>query len=241
MHKVQKFWQRPSVATGIKMGIPIMIGYLPLGFAYGVLAVKNGIGAWWAITMSVFVFAGAGQFIAAGMIGSGATIISIIIANCMINLRHVLMAAALITPWKPLSSFWKNFLSFFQTDEVFASNISYSKSGGIVSVSQVLSCSLVAHFGWIMGTAIGAFSGDLLTDVRPYGLDFALPSMFIALLVPLCLERISLLVAIFSALLSILFVSMGFERWSIIMATTLGAFLGLLLWQRKNVFSPMEK
>ncbi len=235
------FFKNQSVRTGIKMGLPIMIGYLPLGFAYGVLAVKNGIGAYWAIAMSVFVFAGAGQFIAAGMIGAGASIISIIIANCMINLRHVLMAAALVTPWKPLPTFWKNFLSFFQTDEVFASNISYVKAGGVVSVAQILSCSLVAHFGWIFGSALGAFSGDLVTDVRPLGLDFALPSMFIALLVPFCLERISIFVAIFAAMLSLFFIYCGFGRWSIILATILAASLGLYLFQKKHKICEINK
>ncbi len=225
------------VLTGVKMGIPIFVGYLPLGFAYGVLAVKSDIGAWWAVAMSLFVFAGAGQFIAAGMIGAGASVMSIVIATFMVNLRHILMSAALIAPWRPLSTFWKHFLAFFQTDEVFASNISYAKAGGEVSVSQVLSCGLVAHAGWILGTAIGAFSGNLVTDVRPFGLDFALPSMFIALLVPLCYDRLSLLVAVLSALASLFFISLGLGRWSIILATVLGASLGLYLSQRRAQIS----
>ncbi len=70
-----------EVLTGIRLGLPILIGYVPLGIAYGVLAVKNGIPAMWAVAMSVFVFAGAGQFIAAGMIGGGASIPAVALAN----------------------------------------------------------------------------------------------------------------------------------------------------------------
>ena len=121
--KIQRF------LAGAKMGLPIMIGYMPLGFAYGVLAVKNGISAPWAIAMSTFVFAGAGQFIAAGMIGLGASAFSVIIANAMVNLRHILMSAALVHPWRSLPVFWKNILSLFQTDEIFAVNISSAKAG----------------------------------------------------------------------------------------------------------------
>ena len=84
-----------EVLTGIRLGLPILIGYVPLGIAYGVLAVKNGIPAMWAVAMSVFVFAGAGQFIAAGMIGGGASIPAVALANLMVNLRHILMSAAL--------------------------------------------------------------------------------------------------------------------------------------------------
>jgi len=220
--------------AGAKMGLPIMIGYIPLGFAYGVLAVKSGISAPWAIAMSAFVFAGAGQFIAAGMIGAGASLFSIIIANAMVNSRHILMSAALVHPWRSLPSFWKNILSLFQTDEIFAVNIASAKAGEEAHVSQILSCALVAQSGWILGTALGAISGDLVADVRPYGLDFALPSMFIALLIPLCIDRTTILVALFSSICSLMFMMMGLGRWSIIIATILGASLGLLFSIRKN-------
>ena len=94
-----------SFYAGLKLGLPIMIGYIPLGFAFGVLAVKSGISAFWATMLSIFVFAGAGQFIAASMLGAGASILSIGAANFLVNLRHVLMSAALVTPWKHIP-FW---------------------------------------------------------------------------------------------------------------------------------------
>lgn len=222
------------ILTGAKMGFPIMIGYMPLGFAYGVLAVKSGISAPWAIAMSTFVFAGAGQFIAAGMIGAGASIFSVILANAMVNLRHILMSAALVHPWRSLPVAWKNILSLFQTDEVFAVNIASAKAGEEANVPQILSCALVSQSGWIIGTALGAISGDLVADVRPYGLDFALPSMFIALLMPLCVERTPIFVAVFSSICSLVFMMLGLGRWSIILATILGASLGLFFSMRKK-------
>ena len=225
---------RQSALRGFRQGLPIMIGYLPLGFAYGVLAVKNDISALWAVTTSIFVFAGAGQFIAAGMIGAGAPLFSIIVANMMVNLRHILMSAALVHPWRSLPVFWRNILSLFQTDEIFAVSVASAKAGDEPQVSQILSCALVAQSGWIVGTAIGAISGDFVADVRPYGLDFALPCMFIALLVPLFIDRISITIALFSALCSLSCMMLGMGRWSIILATVLGASLGLYLSMRKN-------
>lgn len=213
------------IQEGIRLGLPIMIGYLPLGFAYGVLAVKSDMSAAWAIVTSTLVFAGAGQFIAASMIGSGASITSIIIANLMINLRHILMAAALVPLWKPLSTLQKNFLALFQTDEIFAISVNSKEP----HAGRILSYSLVAQSGWVLGTAIGAFSGNMVADVRPLGLDFALSSMFIALLVPLCINRLRLLVGIIAAFCSVVCMLLGFERWSIIIGTLLGSSLGLLL------------
>lgn len=220
-----------QILNGAKLGLPIMIGYLPLGFAFGVLAVKNDVPALWATLMSILVFAGAGQFIAVGMIGAGASILSIVIATFMVNLRHILMSASLTLKWKNLSSPWQHFLALFQTDEVFAVNISLQQEA---HAYHALSSALVAQSGWIIGTALGAFSSSLVTDVKPYGLDFALPSMFIALLVPLCINKLKILIALFSALASIFFFLLGFDRWSIIIATILAATLGTYLVCRQE-------
>ena len=87
-----------AVLTGVQRGYPIFLGYVPLGFAYGVLAVQNGIPAVYAVLFSLLVYAGAGQFIAVGMWGAGASVFSIVFTTFVINLRHVLMSAA-VAPW----------------------------------------------------------------------------------------------------------------------------------------------
>lgn len=215
--------------AGLKLGLPIMLGYLPLGFAFGVLAVKSGISAFWATMLSVFVFAGAGQFIAASMLGAGASILSIGAANFLVNLRHVLMSAALVTPWKHIPFSWKMFLSFFQTDEIFAANISHYKSGSEVTICQILTLALVAQSGWIVGTFLGAVSGGLITNVEVWGLDFALPAMFTALLVPMLVDKLQIIVCLAGAVFSLCFMQLGFDRWSIILATLISATVGLYL------------
>lgn len=226
--------RKESFYNGFRLGFPIMLGYMPLGFAFGVVAVKNGISPFWAVTLSALVFAGAGQFIAASMLGAGASILSIAVANLLVNLRHVLMSAALVTPWKHLSFSWKMFLSFYQTDEIFAANISYYKAGKEVTVAQVLTLGFVAHSGWIIGTFIGALSGEQITNVEIYGLDFALPAMFTALLIPLIVDRIQIIVCLVGAISSLFFMELGFDRWSIIIATLISATIGLYLSLQKE-------
>ena len=69
-----------AVLTGIKRGFPIFLGYVPLGFAYGVLAVQNNIPAVYAVLFSLFVYAGPGQFIAVRALwGMGASGLSIVL------------------------------------------------------------------------------------------------------------------------------------------------------------------
>lgn len=113
------------------MGLPIFIGYVPLGIAYGVLAVKNGVPAIWAVTMSVLVFAGAGQFIAAGMIGTGASIAAVSLANLMVNLRHILMSAALTPHVQSLPPAPRALYAAGVTDELFAVQMADFRNGAV--------------------------------------------------------------------------------------------------------------
>lgn len=83
-----------AILTGMKRGFPIFLGYVPLGFAYGVLAVQNNIPAVYAVLFSLLVYAGAGQFIAVGLWGMGASVFSIVFTTFVINLRHVQIGRA---------------------------------------------------------------------------------------------------------------------------------------------------
>lgn len=114
----------------IKAVWPIWVGYLPLGFACGVLAQKVGVTAWETALMSLLVFAGSGQFIALAMIGGGASVSSIVLTTFVVNLRHTLYSSTLATY---LSGQTKRYLGGFAqgiTDETFAVNLSNFIVGG---------------------------------------------------------------------------------------------------------------
>lgn len=230
---------RTEVLTGMRMGLPILLGYVPLGIAYGVLAVKNGVPPLWAVAMSTLVFAGAGQFIAAGMIGGGASILAISLANLMVNLRHILMSAALTPYVQALPPTVRSMYAAGVTDELFAVQMADFRGGAPCSGWRLFACNMTAQSGWILGTALGGISGSFVADVKPYGLDFALPAMFLALLLPLCGDRLQLATALTAALLSLLFTMAGAGRGSIILATVAAATVGLALsWRKRAPRSP---
>ena len=179
--------------------------------------------------MSALIFAGAGQLIAAGMIGAGAPVLSIVLANLMVNLRHILMSAALAPDVRPLSRTLRTLFALEVTDEVFAVHTSDFRNGAVCRAPRLFACNITAHLGWIAGTAVGAFSGELVTDVRPLGLDYALPAMFLALLVPQCKERLYTLAAVLSALLSVILAMYDTGRWNVIIASVITSTIGALL------------
>ena len=218
-----------AILTGMKRGFPIFLGYVPLGFAYGVLAVQNNIPAVYAVLFSLLVYAGAGQFIAVGLWGMGASVFSIVFTTFVINLRHVLMSAA-VAPWfAPFTRFQQFIIGWGLTDEVFAMHSMAMATGEKARLPLVYAANFTSHSGWVLGTFIGAVAGDFLPDPKLFGLDYALPAMFLALLVPQCKERLYTLAAVLSALLSVILAMYDTGRWNVIIASVITSTIGALL------------
>ena len=209
-----------------------MLAYLPVGFAFGVLAVKNNIPPALAVAMAALMFSGSGQFIFASLWGSGAGAISVVAAVVIINLRYLLMSAAESPYLSFLSRPARFLLGLGLTDETFAVHITALKAGWPVSLAAMLALNSSTCLAWVAGCASGAFAGTLIDDVRPLGLDYALTAMFLALLVPQCASRLHIVVAIFSGALSIALKCQGLDQWNIVLATAAGASLGLWLERR---------
>src|SRR5699024_2561738 len=100
---------------GISAGVPIMLGYLPIAITYGVLANQTGLTLLEITMMSVFVFAGASQFMAVNMIAVGAGIMEIVMATFVLNFRHFVMNLSFMNRLLPVPIPKKPFLSLALT------------------------------------------------------------------------------------------------------------------------------
>lgn len=219
--------------SAVKQALPIVLGFLPVGFAYGVLARKTGISIDNTILMSLLVFAGSAQFIAVGLLASGASAVSIIITTFIVNLRHLLMSAALSPHLRKWGKFELAAFSFQLTDETFAVHSTRFGSGEDCK-SETYLINSIAHLAWVCGTVLGVISSSLITDVRPMGLDYALPAMFIALLIFQIKDRSHIIVGVITGLLSTALALGGAGQWNVIIATLIGASLGVVLSWIKN-------
>lgn len=211
--------------NGVLRAAPIVLGYIPVGFAFGVLSQKAGISLANALMMSLLVYAGSAQLIAAGLFGAGVPTASIIATTFVVNLRHLLMSAALspyLKKWRKrdLAAF-----SFQLTDETFAVH-SAQFAKAVPGKQEVFATNITAQSAWVLGTWLGVEAGELIADIRPLALDYALPAMFIALLILQLKDRLQLLVAVFAGLLSVFMLKAGMDRWYVIAATVTGATIG---------------
>lgn len=214
--------------SGIKEAMPIVLGYMPIGFAYGVMAISAGLNILETVMMSILVYAGSAQFIAVSLIASGTGPGAIIITTFLVNLRHLLMSAALLPYLKRLRIPTLAALSYEITDESFALATTLFKKRK-ATAPFMAGLQVTSHSTWVLSSLAGAVSGSLLPDVDRFGLDFALPAMFIILLVLQLHTRLHLAVSAIALFCSLLIAHLFPGNWNIITATVIAATLGVLI------------
>lgn len=211
----------------IKAAWPICLGYLPLGFAFGVLAQKAGLDLLDIALMSILVYAGSSQFIAVAMLSGAAAPASIILTTFVVNLRHLLMSSSLAVH---LHGAGRRFLSVFAygvTDESFAVNMAKFRDGGW-NRYQALAVNQMSNFAWIGSTILGGYAGQSI-PAGCYGIDYALSAMFLCLLTFQLRGRQYFLTAIISGAAAIGFALVVPGNGFVIMASLFGATAGFAL------------
>ncbi len=224
--------EKPLAFDAAKQTLPIVLGYVTVAFAYGVLAQKVGISLMNTILMSVIVYAGSAQLIAVGLIGASLTPVSIIATTLIVNLRHLLMSAALSPGLKSWTKLEIAAFTAQLTDESFALHSQRFAKAEPNTPARKRGCfviNMIAQCAWITGSWLGFTAGTLIPDVRPMGLDFALPAMFIALLVGQVKNWLHILVAMLSGGMAVTLLLMGIDQWNVIIATVTTAALGAIV------------
>ena len=213
---------------GVSRAVPITLGYIPIGFAYGVLAQKAGLSAFNTLAMSIFVYAGSSQLIAVGLFAAGVAPLSIVMTTFVVNLRHMLMASALA----PYLSHWNKLeltaFSYEITDESFALHAAEFPQGP-PNPAESMALNLTAQISWVFGSWLGVVAGGLITDVELFALDYALPAMFIALLMMQLKDKVQMIVAGVTGIVAVALLLAGVDQWFVIVATLIGATLGVIL------------
>ena len=191
--------QRTSnLAAGLRTAFPLVLGYVPIAFSFGVAATRAGLSPLEALALSVIVFAGAAQFLALGMIAGGAPVLVAGLTLAAMNLRHLLYGPTLLQKAAPeagqraqglrLSWLW----AFALTDEVFGAALGAFAKGQRFSEGFMLALGFAAYAAWVAGTAAGAWAGGGALEAWPAleaGLGFMLPALFLALLLSILSGR----------------------------------------------------
>jgi 4-azaleucine resistance transporter AzlC len=220
-------------AAGARAGLPVVLGYLSIGFAAGVVQRAAGLSVAEVALLSLVVYAGSSQFVAAGMIAAASPAAAIVLTVFFVNLRHLLLSAALAPALARVPA-WKNALIGAQlTDETFVVAWSRAAGGGALPAAWMWGLNVAAYLAWAAANIAGALAGEALGDSRAFGFDYALTAMFAALLVlqirAAPARRRALWVALLAAGLALALARVLPGNWFVIVATLAAATLGYSL------------
>lgn len=157
------------IRRGLTVGFPIILGYFPIAITYGVLAKQAGMSLLELTSMSVLVYAGASQFMAANMIAVGAGALEIIVATFVLNFRHFVMSLSFMNKLRHIGLNWKAPLSLGLTDETFAvssvNNEESKKENGILFYTTLF---VMAYLSWVSGSFLGGLLGEVIQIGRAH-------------------------------------------------------------------------
>jgi len=235
--------------AGVRAELPILVGVMPFGAIFGVLALDAGMTPLAAQCTSWIVFAGSAQIVMTQLISANAPGLVIILTVFVVNLRHALYSASVAPYLRRLTPGWKWLLAYLLTDEAYAVSILYYTQSSddpqarpIDSPDQVqvgagdnrhfylLGSGLALWSTWQASTALGVFLGAVVP--ASWSLDFTLALTFIALVVPALKERASLAAALSAGVVAVLAFDMPYKL-GLLSAALVGILFGLLVEGRE--------
>jgi 4-azaleucine resistance transporter AzlC len=184
---------RHPFLDGLTASLPIVMGYLPIAFSFGVAATRAGFSATEAFALSLVIYAGASQFLALALLSSGAPVLVAAFTLIAMNLRHLLYGPALMREAGEKASTRHAWAwAWGLTDEVFGQALGSLARGQQFSEPYMFGLGLGAYSAWVLGTVAGALAGGSALEGWPAlsaGLGFMLPALFLALLLSILSRR----------------------------------------------------
>ena len=177
----------PAFRRGVRDVAPVLVGQVPFALIAGATAVQVGLSPWTALGMSVVVFAGASQLAAIDLIGEGAPMAVVVLTAAVINLRMVMYSASLAPHFRAFRRRTKAVCSYLLTDPAYALSVAAYRDADVDRLWYYLGAALPLWMLWVVFTLVGAFAGAAIPP--SWGLEFAVPLVFLGLLAPTLRDR----------------------------------------------------
>jgi 4-azaleucine resistance transporter AzlC len=161
--------------------IPILTGFLFLGFAFGILMNSKGYSTGWSILMSACIYAGAMQFVAVNLLSSAFNPLNAFIITMVINARHLFYGISMLEKFNAAGK-KKPYLIFGLVDETFSVLCSTEPPAGVDRYWFMFFVTLLNHIYWMAGTALGGILGSMVS-FNTKGIDFVMTALFVVIFI----------------------------------------------------------
>ena len=167
-----------TIRQAFYKSVPVLAGYVVLGTGFGILLRNAGYGVLWAASMSLFIYAGSLQYVGAGLLSGGASLLTTIITSIMVNARHLFYSISMIDLYKDAGRY-KPYMIFSLTDETYSLLCDGKVPDGADPGTFRFLVSLFNHSYWVAGSVIGSLLGGVL-PFSTAGIEFSMTALFLA-------------------------------------------------------------
>lgn len=172
---------RKSLSAAFPITLPVLMGYLSIGIAFGLMLERAGYNFIWAFFMSLTIYAGSGQYLGVELLATAAALADVAILILLINFRHLVYGLSMLEKFRGMG-LRKLYMIFSLTDETYALLSSVEPPVGVDPKRLYFSIALLDHVYWITGSVIGGVAGALL-PIDITGIDFAMTALFVVIAV----------------------------------------------------------
>ena len=172
---------RKTLAAAFPVTVPVLMGYLAIGMAFGLMLQSIGYGALWAVLMSLVIYAGSGQYLGVSLLAAGAPLTQVAFLTLVINFRHLVYGLSMLEKFRGMG-LRKLYMIFALTDETYALLSSARAPEGVDEHDFFFLVSMLNHSYWVIGSAAGSLLGSALA-FDTTGVDFAMTALFLVIAV----------------------------------------------------------
>ena len=172
---------RKALSAAFPVTVPVLMGYLAIGMAFGFMLQEIGYNFIWAFFMSLTIYAGSGQYLGVTLLSTAAGLGTVALMTLLINFRHLVYGLSMLEKFRGMG--WRKFYMIFSlTDETYALLASAQAPVGVDPKSFYFAIALLDQSYWVLGSVIGAVAGALI-PVDTTGIDFAMTALFVVIAV----------------------------------------------------------
>lgn len=232
---------RKTLKYSFLASVPVMAGYIVLGTGFGILLAGKGYSFWWALLMSLVIYAGSMQYVGVGLLGSGAAVISTALMTLMVNARHLFYGISMLEKYKGTGAM-KPYLIFALTDETYSLVCDPKLPEEVNGKWYYFLVSALNQGYWVLGSFLGAFLGNALS-FNTTGIDFSMTALFVVIFVEQWESTHNHIPALLGLSISVLCL-LAFGADNFLIPAMIGITIGLFLLKkpitRRNISAEKE-
>lgn len=172
---------RKALAAAFPITVPVLMGYLSIGIAFGLMLEAVGYNFIWAFFMSLTIYAGSGQYLGVELLATGAALSQVALLTFLINFRHLVYGLSMLEKFRGMGK-RKFYMIFSLTDETYALLAGANPPPGVSARDFYFAVAILDHCYWILGSVIGSVAGALL-QFNTAGVEFAMTALFLVIAV----------------------------------------------------------